>query len=422
MSIKEYRDMQKRCSSCNFCKWIPFDKVKSARFAENCPAQAYYQYNAYSARGRFQLGLCLVNDELKPEGETQKVIQSCLSCGACDVACKICRYNLEPYEHNLELKREVVKAGNELPVQTKMAESLKEEHTMLIGRKMADRDAWARGLSLTDARAESCDVLFFPGCQYAYERPEEARKAVRVLQRAGVKVGYLFDQDACCGGRMHQMGLQDSFEKAASANIAIWENVQAGCIVTPCGDCYHALKRRYAQLGQKKPVLHLTELLDQLIKEGRLTFTKRIEKTVTYHDPCHLGRLGEAYEPWNGHEKKIRSQIVTWEPRRPRYNGVHGVYDAPRDILKAIPGITLVEMERIREYSFCCGAGGGCRDVDPELSKWTAGERMEEARATGADVLVTACPWCVKNLSEAHSGMEVTDVLTLVCEALEEGE
>lgn len=418
MAIKEYRDMQKRCSSCNFCKWIPFDKVKSARFAENCPAQAYYQYNGYSARGRFQLGLCLVNDELEPAGETQKVIQSCLSCGACDVACKICRYNLEPLEHNLELKREVVRAGNETAAQKNMRANLISEHTMLAGKKKEDRDAWAEGLGLIDARKEACEALFFPGCQYAYNRPEEARKAVQVLQRAGVKVGYLFEDDACCGGRMHQMGMQEDFEAAAKANIRHFDAVSADYIVTPCGDCYHALKRRYAEQGLAKKVLHLTEVLAALIEEGRLTFTKRVEKTVTYHDPCHLGRLGEAYEPWNGKEVKIRSQIVTWEPRRPRYNGIHGVYDAPRKILEAIPGVTLVEMERIREYSFCCGAGGGCTELDPELSKWTAAERMEEAKATGASAVITACPWCVSNLSAAESGMEVTDILTLVCEAL----
>ena len=144
--------------------------------------------------------------------------------------------------------------------------------------------------------------------------------------------------------------------------------------------------------------------------------------TVTYHDPCHLGRLGEPYVAWNGKEKKILKQIHTWEPRRPRYNGAYGIYDAPRNVLKSIPGVNLVEMERIREYSWCCGAGGGCSQTSPEFSSWTASERVSEANATGAQALVSACPWCESNfrgaVDERGKGIEVFDVIELVEKAL----
>ena len=101
--------------------------------------------------------------------------------------------------------------------------------------------------------------------------------------------------------------------------------------------------------------------------------------TVTYHDPCHLGRQGEPYVPWEGEEKKIYGQAVVYDPPRPRYNGAQGVYDAPRNVLRAIPGVELVEMERNREAAWCCGAGGACREAYPEYSAWTAAERIEEA-------------------------------------------
>jgi Fe-S oxidoreductase len=144
--------------------------------------------------------------------------------------------------------------------------------------------------------------------------------------------------------------------------------------------------------------------------------------TVTTHDPCHLGRLGEPFVPWNGVGKKIYNQIHIWEPKRPRYNGAHGIYDPPRNILKAIPGVTLVEMERIREYTWCCGAGGGCSETYPEFSRWTAGERVSEANATGAEALVTACPWCESNfkgaVDENGKTIAVLDIIELIERAL----
>ena len=143
---------------------------------------------------------------------------------------------------------------------------------------------------------------------------------------------------------------------------------------------------------------------------------------VTYHDPCHLGRLGEPYIPWKGREKKIFGQMVVHEPKKPRYNGAWGIYDPPRDILKSIPGLELVEMERIREYAWCCGAGGGVLEGYPDFSSWTAFERIDEAKATGAEAIVSACGWCERNFVDAINGngqeMQVYDIAELVQQAI----
>jgi Fe-S oxidoreductase len=175
-------------------------------------------------------------------------------------------------------------------------------------------------------------------------------------------------------------------------------------------------------MGSRFEVLHTVEFIDRLIKEGKLKLARRVPMIVTYHDPCHLGRQGEPYVPWNGVEKKIRNQIVVYEPRRPRYNGAWGVYDPPRNVLRSIPGLELVEMERIREYAWCCGAGGGVREAYPDFARWTATERVEEAKSTGAEAIVSACPWCEGNFKDAiHSmadGMKVVDVVELVQRAL----
>jgi Fe-S oxidoreductase len=164
------------------------------------------------------------------------------------------------------------------------------------------------------------------------------------------------------------------------------------------------------------------EFMDRLIKQGKIKFSKAVPMKVTYHDPCHLGRQGEPYVPWSGKEKKIRGQMVVYEPRKPRYNGAWGVYEPPRSVIKAIPGIELVEMERIKEYAWCCGAGGGVLDAYPDFSLWTAVERIEEAKSTGAEAIVSACPWCESNFTHAVKAtnvkMKVYDIVELIQQAL----
>jgi Fe-S oxidoreductase len=169
-------------------------------------------------------------------------------------------------------------------------------------------------------------------------------------------------------------------------------------------------------------VLHITEYLDRLIKEGKLRPAKEVPLRVTYQDPCHLGRLSEPFEPWEGEEKKILGQVVTTDPPKTYRRGTNGVYEPPRNVLESIPGIELVEMERIKEYAWCCGAGGGVKEAYPDFALWTAQERIEEAAATGAEALVTACPWCERNFGDAveqsREKMKILDVSTLLLESL----
>jgi Fe-S oxidoreductase len=271
---------------------------------------------------------------------------------------------------------------------------------------------------------EKAEVLFFPGCKFSYDEALQkvTQSAVNLLKKAGVDMGYLASADMCCAGRANQMGFRDDFNKQAEVNIKAFEAAGIKTIVTPCSDCYHTFKRLYAKVGMKIEVLHTVEYIDRLIQQKKIKFTKSVPMKVTYHDPCHLGRLGEPYIPWEGKEKKILNQVHTWQPRKPRYNGAYGIYDAPRNILNSIPGIDLVEMERIRECSWCCGAGGGCSDTSPEFSAWTAGERVTEANATGAEALVTACPWCESNFAKAEDengkNINVFDIIELVQRAL----
>jgi Fe-S oxidoreductase len=385
MALEDFAAEMDRCSQCSYCKWIPFDQIKSWRFAKNCPSIAYHDFNSYSARGRYAVARSLIKGQSGYSDTVQRIAFTCMTCGSCDVSCKICRYNLEPLEMVRELKFRLVEDGQGLDEHKAIIESLnKEQNTML--QPKAGRGEWADSLDVPRLPLEKAEVLFHAGCRFSYDEELQgvARSAVMLLKNAGVNIGIMSEREMCCGGRVYSMGYKDAFNRFAQANIKAWTKAGVKTVVTSCADGYHAFKRLYPELGSQVEVLH----------------------TV----------------PWDGVEKKIKGQVIIYEPKKPRYNGAWGVYDPPREILRSIPGVELVEMERIREYSWCCGAGGGVREAYPEFSAWTAAERIAEAKATGAEALVSACPWCERNFADAIGAlgdpMQVYDVVDLVQKAM----
>lgn len=164
-------------------------------------------------------------------------------------------------------------------------------------------------------------------------------------------------------------------------------------------------------------VMHIVEYVDQLVKDG-LKFNKEINMKLTYHDPCHLGRLSEPWTHWQG----VRGMWGCLEPPKDFRRGTNGIYQAPRNILQSIPGIQLMEMDRTRENAWCCGAGGGVRDSFKDFNLWTAKERLVEAQATGAEAIVSACPYCKANFQEAAKSQEenikVYDITEIMLQAM----
>jgi len=181
----------------------------------------------------------------------------------------------------------------------------------------------------------------------------------------------------------------------------------------------------YDKIGKKSgvEVYHLTQYLEKLLREEKLRPKKPLDLKVTYHDPCHLGRLGEPWIHWQGTEYKPKGMHI-WlhDPPKKYRRGTNGVYDPPRNVIKSLPGVELVEMYRTREYAWCCGAGGGVIDSYPDFAGWTAAERLKEAEAVGAEAIVSACPWCKRNFLDAagRSGndLKVLDIIELVWESL----
>jgi Fe-S oxidoreductase len=436
MAITDYRPDAMRCTRCSYCKWIPFDLIRSARFSAGCPSIQDGKFHAYSAGGRLVTALSLMDGRSEVTDQVVDVAFKCQLCGNCDVACKMCRYDMEPILALREFRAHLVGMDR---VPESYRPLIERTRAALAGegsKTPADRNAWAEGLGLKNPTAEPVDVVFYAGCKYSLERSLRAtvRTQVRLLQLAGLTVGLL--EGDCCGGLADKMGYRDEAAESGNRMLGQWAAAGVKTVVTPCADCRHMFTRVYPDFAGAADglpeILHTIELTDRLIKEERLELTSPVPMTVTYHDPCGLGRQGEPYEQWEGVEKKIYGQAVVYDPPRPRHNGANGVYDAPRDVLAAIPALELVEMERSREAAWCCGAGGACREAYPEYSAATAAERVEEAASTGAQALVTACSRCELNFAEAVAadaasggpdpGLEVHDVLELVAVAAGLGE
>jgi Fe-S oxidoreductase len=268
------------------------------------------------------------------------------------------------------------------------------------------------------------DILYHVGCLTSYDKNMQklAKATVKILQKAGVNFGIAGDAETCCGGRAYQMGYKEDFLNQAKKNMTMVKKSGAKTLVTGCADGYQAFKVLYDKFDLKGDleVLHITELIDRLAKAGKLKLNKKVNLNVTYHDPCRLGRQGEPWIHWKG--TKIPGDRFVFDPPKEYRRGIKGIYEPPRDVLKSIPGIKLSEMTRIKEYSWCCGAGGGVNESNPEFAKWTAKERIKEAESTGAEAIVTACPWCEKLFTEAvtesGSNLKVYDIVELVEKAI----
>jgi heterodisulfide reductase subunit D len=421
MALKDYQGDMGMCCRCSACKFIPMQKVNGSDFSYACPSISRYKFHAYSGGGRMNIGTAAVKDGMKYTPKLLDVVYNCQLCGACDISCKYAM-DMEVLEPITEFRMQCIEDGKTNPALEKAVANLKKTGSMVPVK--GKRGDWAKGLSVKDAAKEKVSVLFHVGCLTSYDKDmwKLAKAAVKILEKAGVNFGILGDAETCCGSRAYQMGYRDAFMAQAKKNMAAIKKTGAKTIVTICADGYQAFKvlyDKYDLIGNIE-VMHISEYIAKLIEDGKLKPKKKVNLSVTYHDPCRLGRLGEPWVHWSG--KKIPGDRFVFDPPKPYRRGAKGVYEPPRDVIKSIPGVKLTEMVRIKEYSWCCGAGGGVNESNPDFAVWTAKQRIEEAIATGAEAIVTTCPWCEKTFNEAidamGSSMKVYDIVELVEKAI----
>lgn len=422
MTLEDYRTDMEMCCRCSICKFVPLEKLTEMQHSYVCPSIARYNFHAYSGGGRMNMGVAMIENKLGYDKTLLDVVYNCQMCGACDISCKYAM-DIEVLEPINEIRIKCVEDGHTTPALDGAMKSLRKQNTMVPGSR-ARRGEWAAGLDVKNMNGEKAKVIYHAGCRVCYDSEmwKVAQAAVKLMQKAGIDFGILGNNEICCGGRAYEMGYKQDFLDQAKKYMAMINKSGAKTLVTGCADCYHAFKVLYDRFDLKGnlEVLHVTEYYDRLIKDGRLKPTRKVDIKVTYHDPCHLGRLGESYIHWQG--KPVPGHIRVFDPPKEFRRGTYGVYDPPRDVLMSIPGLKLVEMDRIKEYAWCCGAGGGVKESNPEFAAWTAKERIDEAESTGAEAIVTACPGCERNFidttRESGNKLKLYDVVELLEQAV----
>ena len=234
---------------------------------------------------------------------------------------------------------------------------------------------WAEGLAIR----ETADTALFVGCNSAYRTQEIAQSTARILKAAGIDFAVLRDE-WCCGSPMLRTGYVDLGQKMIRHNVDLLAEKGVKRVITPCAEGYMAMGRDWPRVTGELPfkVMHISQVLAQLVSDRKLKSGRRVNRKVTYHDPCHLGR-------------------------------VMGIYEEPRQVLRAIPGVELVEMYPTRHAAWCCGAGGGLKASDPDLAMAIGAEKLYQIKETGASVLASSCPFCKSHFK---------DVTELVAESL----
>ena len=387
------------CAHCKYGDWIFVPANHELSWA--CPEWQWGQFDNWGATGRTRLiDALLVGDLDYSDPLVIEVAFRCFSCGACDTACKR-NLDLEILMMNQSLKVALVDHGYGPMPAHKMISSLIDNTGNYYGCNQADRKKW-----VTDdiKVADKADVLFFVGCMSSFKDQAVAQATARIMNKAGVDF-MLLDEEVCCGNLLYSTGQLKKFKGAARLNLKKIKDTGAKTVVCTCADCYRNIKVEYpkvlematADLGFE--VLHIAELADKLAKDGKIKAKKEINMKVTYHDACSLGRLSEPWIPWEGERDAENWSML--KPRRQFRRGTNGCYEPPRDLIRGISGIELVEMGRHHNNAYHAGEGGGVKEAFPETAQFAANMRVKEAGVTGASAIVTPCVHSKETLSEA---------------------
>jgi len=309
-------------------------------------------------------------------------IWRCTTCGNCPDKCP---RGVDQIELGIALRRlatayDVVYASAKSAGMA--ASSLDHEGNPLNGQR-SERGAWAEGLEVKPF-TEKTEVLFFGCCYFSYDprMKKVAQATAEILNKAGVDYGILGSSESCCGESIRKTGAEDTYKKLAKENIKAFVDSGVKKIVVSSPHCLEAFRKEYAEFMVHFEVVHMTQFLLELIRDGRLVITGTLEKTATYHDPCYLGRH-------------------------------NGIFDEPRAILDSVPGLTIKEMKDHRRNSLCCGGGGGRVWMETVKGERFSDLRVQQARAVGAELLITACPYCISMFEDSRLILEVEDKIEI---------
>ena len=309
-------------------------------------------------------------------------IWRCTTCGRCPQRCP---RGVNQIEAGVSLRRIASEYGvypaSVTPIRGIRASLVAEGNP--LNEERTKRANWAEGLSVPTF-AEGMEILYFPGCYLSYDPrlKKVARATANILNRAGVEFGILGSSESCCGESIRKTGDEELFKRLARENIKAFIDSGVKRILVSSPHCYHTFKNEYPEFRVNFEVVHISQYLLELIDKGKLELSGEYGKKVTWHDPCYLGRH-------------------------------NGIFDEPREVLKRVRGLELVEMADCGKNSLCCGGGGGRIWMETPKGQRFSDLRLDQAVGVGAEVLATSCPYCITNFEDSRMNREDSEVLEI---------
>ncbi|MGB2842877.1 MAG: heterodisulfide reductase-related iron-sulfur binding cluster [Halobacteriota archaeon] len=360
------------CVKCKLCSISSFHPTEE--WLPLCPSGQFYGYQAFYAPGRLEIFREILEGELsEPTEGLLKAVYACTLCGACYEKCKqITSVEISLPELFEKQREELVKKGWALDAHKNIAEKIKETRNAYGEKYKYKYEAKS---------VYGAEVLYYIGCTARYRVPEIADAMLKIFDKLGIKYQVMEDE-WCCGSVLLRTGRVKDAKELMEHNVEEIKNSGAKTVVFTCPGCLKTFEKNYPDMTVE--LVHSTQFLTRL---GNMK-VKRLGMEVAYHDPCHLGRD-------------------------------LGIYEEPRALLKEVADVK--EMKREREQAWCCGSGGGVKSAYDDFALWSASERIKEAKDVGVEALVSACPFCKRNLKEAgeKEEMKVFDVVELVNRSLE---
>jgi heterodisulfide reductase subunit D len=382
--LGHYEDVVYQCGKCGTCRTV-FD---DAYWEHVCPSGEFGGFEAFYLGGKNLLTWAINSGKLNWTENLAKIFYQCSVCLACTQQCQIPEIHHYAGEWLMAMREKAVQLGfGPMPEQKRYTEHITREFNPYM-EKHEDRTNW---IPSNINQAPDAKMAYFVGCTTSYREQNIAIATAEILNSLQVEFKIIKDE-RCCGSPVYMTGQTEIAKKIAETNIKIFQDAGIEKIITSCAGCYRTLKDTYPKkfgLDHGIEIVHLPEFLLDKLNNNKLKFNKEIIKKITYHDPCHIGRH-------------------------------MGVYEPPRDVLKKIPGIELVEMIRNRHNAWCCGSGGGVRSAFKELSAFAANERIEEAKETKAKAIVSCCPFCLNQFKThiKNNEIEALDISELVRKAI----
>ncbi len=380
---------------------------------DGCPAQHTFEWNAYANAGKMWIARGVLEGDLKLEGEEgvqiRDLLMPCIVCGNCQIQCE----NKIPTVEIIEaLRADLVDAGIPMLDKHEFFGNAALEKNNPYNEPHEKRTEWLPFDEYKDNI--DADIGYFIGCTASYRQFKVSQSAVSLMKKAGIDFAVLSDE-VCCASPLLRTGQMNRARELIDKNMELFSRFKT--LVFSCAGCYRTFKVDYPKItGKPLPfeVKHMVEFFDELMDTGQLTVEQPFNHVATWHDPCHLGRhivtnmeqemLTES-QNWMMDQRKIKNAMSEW-------------FDHPRNIIARIPGLDFREMYRIKENSYCCGAGGGVKAGYPDFAVDTSVERIREAEATGADILLTTCSFCYYNLWDAvrraESQIQIMDLFELL--------